>query len=231
VRKFWMFSRPVILSLVIFPVAVLATVQEVQADRRDKNGDSERSEKGNDHVKKILNQELAYKFLASQETLQGQLGTIYRNLSTQSIGAKLPFKLSYIMLNPNGVPSRIEFSNMRELERFIYNVRGERDDSAFHIRDRGFRTMMSNYEATVSSECSSEWFNSSSITVQQTDFQIVLRQGEKTFKAATVGNALTVMFPSGQLPPLTGQFNKQGQIDLSDTLATCKIRLTPNKRS
>jgi len=158
-RIYGMFSRLVIVNLVIFSVAVLATVQGVQANRSDKNGSSDSSDNDSGHMDKVLDQELAYKFLASQETLQGQLGTIYRNLSPlHQSGQSLPFKLSYIMLNPNGVPSRIEFGNMSELEQFIYNVRGERDGSAFHIRERGFRTMKRNYEATVSSECSSDWF-------------------------------------------------------------------------
>lgn len=183
-----------------------------------------------DLIEKLQNHDLAYGFLSSEETLQGQLGMAYQNLSDlQKSGRNIQLKLNYVMQNPDGTIRRVVLDGFKELSQFIDQIRRDRDNYARHIRHRGFRTMTSNYEVEVSDKCPGDWFKSGMVRVEQTDFQLVLRQGDKTFKGAAVGNAILVVFPGGQLSPLKGLFSKLGHIDFTDIEALCKIRFTPNK--
>ena len=65
------------------------------------------------------------------------------------------------------------------------------------------------------------------MTVEQDHFRLAIRQGEKTLSGAAVRDAVTVISPGGQWPPLLGRIDRENRIVLKDDLTGCVIRLVP----
>jgi len=169
--------------------------------------------------------ELGYRFLATQETLRGQLGTAWETLKRlREDGVALEFSLSYFMRYPDGSERTVRLESFAELERLMTQVRQEHEIYAALVRARTSAPLDSGYTVVVSPACPEEGFSPGPLDVRPDGPAYTLRQAHGTFAAVAVDATVTVMFPGGRLPPLTGAIDGE-DVELADAASTCRVRL------
>lgn len=185
---------------------------------------------GSGKLAAMSDHDLAYRFLSARETLRGQLGAVYQDLKAlREEGQEPSISVDYVMHSLDGTASYITLNGMDDIEKLLDLMNRGKKVYGHQMRLRGSLPILPRYRVVASDVCSPEWIQSGNVTVEENGLSFLLRQGEKAFEGAVVGESVTVVFPGGAFSPLVGSFKSRQHIKLKDARSSCIIRLIPDE--
>jgi len=218
-------SKGASIHALIWLSALVSPADVLRAEIADRPPRAESGQGTTDALDDMPAAELGYRFLATRETLRGQLGDTYRTLKELEAEGALPeFSLSYVMRYPDGTRASVRLSSLQELERMIKEVREAHEFYAGLVRFRTSRSLESSYRAVVSSNCPRHGFVSGPVEVRPDGGGFSLVQEGRAFNAVMVDATVVVTFPSLPLSPLAGAFHGN-EVELEDRSSTCAVLL------